>query len=141
MGTIMLLIGAGLIFSLIVFFICEEKSLADVSFSDMKCLVKDDVTINECFSEYRTIRYASVYFLAVFAFAFIVGIYAFLPNAFGLREIFAYVFITSLFGSTLILFVKWQKQPMIKLVSSFIYGSLFMAASALGLTLVYLFNG
>ena len=36
MGTLMLVIGAGLFYSIIIFFICEEKSLKDANLSDMK---------------------------------------------------------------------------------------------------------
>ena len=140
MGTVMLVIGSGLFFSLIVFFICEEKSLADANFSDMKCLVADDAKVSECFTQYQTIRYATFYFLSVLTFGLLVGYFVYIPNMFGLQEVLAYTFITSLIGSALILFVKWQNQPVIKLVSSFMFGSLFMGATALAFSLVYLLN-
>jgi len=140
MGTVMLVIGSGLFFSLIVFFICEEKSLADANFSDMKCLVSEDAKVSECFTQYQTIRYGTFYFLSVLAFGLLVGYFVYIPHMYGLQEVLAYTFITSLIGSALILFVKWQNQPMIKLISSFIFGSLFMGATALAFSFVYLLN-
>lgn len=136
----MLVIGFGLFFSLIVFFICEEKSLSDANFSDMKCMVAPDVNVSDCFAQYETIRYSSYYFLSVLSFALLVGYFVFIPEQFGLQEVLAYTFITSLLGSALILFVKWQKQPIIKLLSSFMFGSIFMAGTAIALSLVYLLN-
>jgi len=43
MGTLMLAIGAGLFYNMIVFYICEEKSLKNADLSDMKCLIKEEV--------------------------------------------------------------------------------------------------
>jgi len=140
MGTVMLLIGSGLFFSLIVFFICEEKSLSGANFSDMKCMVAPDANVTDCFAQYETIRYTSYYFLMVSAFALAIGYFVFIPEHYGLQEVLAYTFITSLLGSALILFVKWQKQPMIKLISSFMFGAIFMAGTAVALAFVYLLN-
>jgi len=138
MGTVMLLIGGGLIFSLIVFFICEEKSLKDANFSDMKCLVTENVDLSQCFEQFQTIRYLAVYFVVLLVFDFLIANLVYLPNAFGLVEILAYTFITSFLGSALILLVKWTYQPVIKLISSFMYGSVFMGASSITFAVTYL---
>lgn len=140
MGTVMLLIGGGLIFSLIVFFICEEKSLLDAKLSDMKCLVKEEVKISECFEKYQTFRYASVYFIAIAIFTALSAQFLYLPQHFGLLEIMSYIFSVSLIGSGVILLVKWTYQPLIKLMSSFMFGSIFMGASATAFAAVYLLN-
>jgi len=141
MGTLMLVIGAGLFYSLIIFFVSEEKSLKDANMSDMKCLVTEEVDISECFEKYNTVRYMFYYFIAVFVFATLIANYVHIPNHFGLAEILAYTFIPSLIGSLIILLVKWNFQPMIKLVSSFMFGGGYMSATALAFSLVYLVNG
>lgn len=140
MGTIMLVIGAGLVLSLIVFFVCEEKSLKDVKMSDMKCLIKDEVNVSECFEEYNTVRYMLTYFAIVFVLAVIVSTQVYLPNQFGLGEVLAYTFIPSLLGSLVILLVKWTYQPMIKLISSFMYGAGYIGATGLAFALIYAVN-
>jgi len=140
MGTIMLVIGAGLVLSLIVFFICEEKSLKDVKMSDMKCLIKEDVKVSECFEEYNTVRYMLTYVTIVFILAVIVSTQVYLPKQFGLGEVLAYTFIPSLLGSLVILLVKWTYQPMIKLISSFMYGAGYIGATGLAFALIYAIN-
>jgi hypothetical protein len=138
MGTVMLLIGGGLVFSLIVFFICEEKSLKDANFSDMKCLVTEKVEVSECFEQFQTIRYLAIYFAILVIFDGLIANFIYLPQGFGLLEIISYTFATSLIGSGIILLVKWTYQPVIKLISSFMFGSIFMGASATAFTAVYL---
>jgi hypothetical protein len=138
MGTVMLLIGGGLFFSLLVFFICEEKSLKDAKFSDMKCMMTEEVAVFKCFEEFQTIRYIAMYFLALLVFDVLIANFVYLREGFGLVEILSYTFITSLLGSGIILLVKWTYQPMIKLISSFMFGSVFMGASAAAFSLVYL---
>ncbi len=138
MGTVMLLIGGGLFFSLLVFFICEEKSLKDANFSDMKCLVTEEVEISKCFEQFRTIRYIAIYFLILLVFDALIAHFIYLPQGFGLLEVISYTFATSLMGSGLILLVKWTYQPVIKLISSFMFGSVFMGASATAFGAVYL---
>ena len=140
MGTVMIFIGAGLFYSLIIFFICEEKSLKDANLSDMKCLVTEEVAMSECFEKYNTLRYMAYYFVAVLIFSGAVANLVFIPNHLGLAEVMAYTFITSLLGSLLILLVKWRFQPLIKLISSFMFGGGFMTATGLSFAVVYLLN-
>jgi hypothetical protein len=141
MGTLMLVIGAALVYSIIIFFICEEKSLKDANLSDMKCLVTEEVDVSECFEKYNTIRYMLFYFAAVLIFALVVANMIHLPNNFGLGEILATVFIPAAIGSLIILLIKWRFQPMIKLISSFMFGAGYISATALGFSLVYTIQG
>lgn len=141
MGTLMIVIGLGLLFSLVVFFICEEKSLKNVKMSDMRCLVTEEVNVSECFEQYNTIRYMFFYVAAVFLGGILVASNVHLPNNYGLAEVFAYTFIPSLLGSLLILLVKWTYQPMIKLISSFMYGAGYIGATGLAFALMYGING
>lgn len=141
MATVMLFIGVGLFYSLIIFFICEEKSLKDANLSDMKCLVTKEIELSECFEKYNTIRYMAYYFIAVLIFSGAVANFIFVPKHFGLAEVMGYTFITSLLGSLIILLVKWRFQPVIKLISSFMFGGGFMSATGLSFALVYLING
>jgi hypothetical protein len=140
MGMIMLLMGGGLFFSLLVFFVCEEKSLKDADFSDMKCLVTEEVEFSKCFEQFQTVRHISFYFVAMVIFDGLIAHFIYLPNGFGILEIMAYTFVPSLMGSGLILLVKWTYQPVIKLISSFMYGSIFMGASVIAFGTVYLLS-
>ena len=141
MGTLMLVIAAGLVYSIIIFFICEEKSLKDANLSDMKCLVTEEIDVSECFEKYNTVRYMLFYFVAVFIFSFVVAKTVHIPNNFGLGEVLASVFIPSVIGSLVILLVKWRFQPMIKLISSFMFGGGYISATALAFALVYVMQG
>ena len=137
MGTMLLVMGAGLFFALIVFFICEEKSLKDADFSDMKGLFTKELKASECAGQFQTIRYLTIYFIVLLVFDLAIANYVFIPNGFGLQEVLAYTFIPSLLGSFIILLVKWTYQPVIKLVSSFLYGSVFMGSAAIAFSITY----
>ena len=141
MGTVLVLIGIGFVFALLVFFFCEEKSLKDVNFSDMKCMITEEANISECFEKFKTVRYLAFYFAVMFVFDVLIANFVYLPQGFGLLEITLYTFVPSLVGSGIILLVKWTYQPVIKLVSSFLFGSIFMGASGLAFSLSYLING
>jgi hypothetical protein len=121
----------------LIFFICEEKSLKDANFSDMKCLVTEEVEVSKCFEKFQTVRYIATYFIVMVFFDGLIGYFIFLPNSFGLLEVMAYTFVPSVLGSAIILLVKWTYQPVIKLLSSFIFGSVFMGASAAAFGALY----
>lgn len=138
MGIVMLMIGGGFIFSLLVFFYCEEKSLKDADFSDMKCMMTKEVGLSSCLEQFNTIRYIGIFFFTLLVYNVLMANIIAIPNGFGLEEILAYIFLTSLFGSGIILLVKWTYQPMMKLLSSFMFGSIFMGAAAIAFGLTYL---
>jgi len=52
-----------------------------------------------------------------------------------------HVFITPFIGSFAILLVKWRFQPMIKLISSFMFGAGFITATGMAFSLVYIVTG
>lgn len=137
MGTLMLAIGAGLFYNMIVFYMCEEKSLKDANFSDMKCLVQEEIDMSECFETYNTMQYMLYFLISAFIFALLVANFFLIPAGVDLAGLMAYVFIPSLLGSLLILLVKWRFQPIIKLVSSFMYGSGYMTATGIAVGFVY----
>ena len=141
MATVMLFIGVGLFYSLTIFFICEEKSLKDADLSDMKCLVTEEMKVTECFGQFNTIRYISYYFFCVFIFSSVVANFGYIPKELGLAEVLAYTFITPFIGSFSILLVKWRFQPMIKLISSFMFGAGFITATGMAFSLVYIVTG
>lgn len=138
MGTLLLALGAGFFFALVVFFICEEKSLKDADFSDMKGMCTTELNPKECMGKFDTVRYMVVYFIVLLIFDFLVANLVFLPNGFGLTEILLYTFIPSLVGSWVILLLKWTYQPVIKLISSFMYGGGYMGASMVAFGITYL---
>jgi len=140
MEVVMLLMGAGLFFSLFVFFICEEKSLRNANFADMKCIITEKVEVSKCFKQFQTIRYILTYFFILVTFDALIANFVYLAQGFGLKEVLIYTFVPPLIGSGIILVVKWTYQPVIKLISSFMFGSIFMGASATAFGLVYLFG-
>lgn len=137
MGMLLITLGAGLLFGLLVFFICEEKSLKDADFSDMKGLFTAERKVSECAGEFNTIRYLAAYFVVMLAFDLAIVHFVFTPNNFGMQEMLAYTFAPSLLGSWVILLVKWTYQPIIKLVSSFMYGSVYMGAAITSFAISY----
>ena len=133
----LLLMGGVLLFSLLVFFVCEEKSLKDANFSDMKGLFTEELKYSECIGQFQTVKYMLIYFFVLLAFDLAIAILVFIPNGYGLQEALAYTFIPSLFGSFIILLVKWTYQPVIKVISSFMYGSAYMTAAIASFLITY----
>lgn len=137
MGLLMIVLAVALVFALLVFFICEEKSLKNANFSDMKGLFTEELKAGECIGEFNTVRYMFVYIIVLTLFDLIVANMVFLPNNFALTEAMLYTFVPSLVGSWIILLVKWTYQPVIKLVSSFMYGAGFIGASIFAFSIIY----
>lgn len=137
MGTMMLLVGGGLVVALLVFFFFEERSLKDAQFSDFKCMMTEDMKVSDCMEKFSTIKFLSIYAVLLFLANLAVAKMVFLPNAFGLTEGLIYTFVPSLLGSLVILLVKWSYQPLIKLVSSFLYGSIYIGATASSLLVTF----
>ncbi len=139
MGMLMIAIAIGFFSSIIIFFIMEEMSLKDADFSDMKCLVTKELSMDECLNKYSTIKYMVMYVGIVFIIGFLVSSQILIPNHFDLGFNMAYVFLPSMIGSLIILIVKWRFQPLIKLISSFMFGAGYMGASAFALAVTHLF--
>jgi len=139
MGMLMIAIGVGFFGSIIAFFIAEEMSLKDANFSDMKCLITEEISINECMNTYSTIKYMAMYFIGVFILGVIMSTQILIPNGLGLGEIMAYVFLPAVIGSLVILLIKWKFQPLLKIISSFLFGAGYMGASGLSIAITYLF--
>lgn len=139
MGMLMIAIAIGLFGSIIIFFIAEEMSLRDADFSDMKCLVTKELTLDECITKYSTIKYMAMYVALVFLIGVLVSTQILIPKGFTLGLIMAYVFLPSVIGSLIILLVKWRYQPLLKILSSFMFGAGYMAASAFAIAITYLF--
>ena len=137
MGILIITLASALAFGLTIFFICEEKSLKNANFSDMKGLFTEELRPSECIGEFHTVRYMFLYVLVLFVFDLIIAQAVFIPNGFGMSEIMAYVFMPSLVGSWLILLVKWTYQPVIKIISSFMYGAGYIGAATFAFALTY----
>ena len=138
MGLLMIALVAGLVFGLVTFFVAEEKSLKDANFSDMKGLFTEELKASECVGQFHTVKYMFLYVIVLTVFDFIVANMVFIPNNFALAEVMAYTFMPSLVGSWIILLVKWTYQPVIKLVSSFMYGAGFIGASVTAFAITYI---
>jgi len=141
MGMLMIAIGIGFFASIIVFFIAEELSLKDANFSDIKdACTSEELNLNGLLGEYRTIKYMALYALSVFIIGYLISIQILIPNHFNLGFLMAYVFLPSMIGSLIILLVKWRFQPLLKLISSFLFGAGYMASSAFALAITHLFS-
>ena len=139
MGMLMIAIGIGFFGSIIIFFIAEEMSLKDADFSDLKGVCTDDLNLNDLLGKYATIKYMAMFIIAVFMIGFLVSQQILIPNHFTLGFLMAYVFLPSMIGSLIILIVKWRYQPLLKLISSFMFGAGYIGASAFSVAATHLF--
>jgi len=139
MGMFMIAIGIGLFGSIITFFIAEEMSLKDADFSDIKDTFTKELSFDESLSKFGTIKYMTMYIAVVFIIGILVSTQILIPQDLGLGLLMAYVFLPSLIGSLVILLVKWRFQPLLKLISSFMFGAGYMSASAFAIAITHLF--
>jgi len=128
----------GLAFSLIIFFICEEKSLKNKKLAKEMCINYDASKVFVCFEEYNTFKYAGYFFLSVFIYTVLIAKFSFIEHNLGLTEVISYIALTALIGSAYIILFKWKKDLLVKVFSSFMFGSVFIASSTAAFTLSYL---
>jgi len=141
MGMLMIAIGIGFFGSIIIFFIAEEMSLKDANFSDIKdACTAEELNLNDLLGEYATIKYMALYIIAVFFISALVSTQILIPNHFSLGFLMAYVFLPSMIGSFIILLVKWRFQPLLKLISSFMFGAGYIGASAFAVAITHLMS-
>ena len=139
MGMLMIAIGIGFFGSIIIFFIAEELSLKDADFSDIKDVFTKELNLNELVGKYSTIKYMALFIVAVFIIGYLVSSQIMVPNHFSLGYAMAYVFLPSMIGSLIILLIKWRFQPLLKLISSFMFGAGYIGASAFAVAVTHLF--
>ncbi len=139
MGMLVIAIGIGFFGSILVFLMSEEMSLKDSDFSDIKDAFTKELSLDESLSKYGTIKYMAMYVIGVFLIGFLVSTQILIPNGFGLGFSMAYVFLPSLIGSFIILLVKWRFQPLLKLISSFMFGAGYIGASGFAVATTNLF--
>jgi len=130
MDMLMIAIAIGYFGSILAFLIMEEMSLKDSDFSDIKDAFTKELSLDESLSKYGTIKYMAMYVAIVAIIGLVVSTQILIPNGFGLGFDMAYVFLPSLIGSLIILLVKWRFQPLLKLISSFMFGAGYIGASA-----------
>ncbi len=138
MGMLMIAIAIGYFGSILTFIIMEEASLKDSDFSDIKDAFTKELSLDESLSKYGTVKYMAMYVAIVAIIGVVVSTQILIPNGFGLGFNMAYVFLPSLIGSLIILLVKWRFQPLLKLISSFMFGAGYIGASAFAVAASYL---
>ncbi len=138
MASILPFVGIGLIYSLVIFFLCEEKSLKQKKLSELQAIEFDVEKVFVAFEKYQTFRYAGYYFAAVLVYTIIIAKLSFVEHHLGLIAVVAYIGLTAFIGSAVIFLFKWKKDLLVKVFSSFMFGSLFIAASGIGFALAYL---
>lgn len=136
---LLIAIAIGYFGSMIAFLVMEEMSLKDSDFSDIKDAFTKELSLDESLSKYGTIKYMAMYVAIVAIIGIVVSTQILIPNGFGLGFDMAYVFLPSLIGSLIILLVKWRFQPLLKLISSFMFGAGYIGASAFAVAASYLF--
>ncbi len=139
MGMLMIAIAIGYFGSILVFLVTEEMSLKDSDFSDIKDAFTKELSLDESLSKYGTIKYMAMYIAVVAIIGLVVSTQILIPSGFGLGFNMAYVFLPALIGSLIILLVKWRFQPLLKLISSFMFGAGYIGASAFAVAASYLF--
>ena len=139
MGMLMIAIAIGYFGSILVFLVTEEMSLKDSDFSDIKDAFTKELSLDESLSKYGTIKYMAMYVAIVAIIGLVVSTQILIPNGFGLGFSMAYVFLPSLIGSLIILLVKWRFQPLLKLISSFMFGAGYIGASGFAVATTNLF--
>ena len=140
MGMLMIAIAIGFFGSIIIFFIAEELSLKDADFSDIKdACTAEELNLGGLLNQYGTIKYMALFIVAVFIIGYLVSSQIMIPNHFSLGYAMAYVFLPSMIGSLIILLVKWRFQPLLKLISSFMFGAGYIGASAFAVAVTHLF--
>jgi len=138
MGMLMIAIGIGYFGSFILFLILEELSLKDTDFSDIKDAFTQELSIDDIMTKYGTIKYMVMYVVGVFIIGILTSTQILIPNEYGLGMLMAYVFLPSMIGSLVILLLKWRFQPLLKLISSFLFGAGYIGASAFAVAVTHL---
>jgi len=138
MGMLMIAIGIGYFVSFILFLILEELSLKDTDFSDIKDAFTQELSIDDIMTKYGTIKYMVMYVVGVFIIGILTSTQILIPNGYGLGMLMAYVFLPSMIGSLVILLLKWRFQPLLKLISSFLFGAGYIGASAFAVAVTHL---
>lgn len=138
MGMLMIAIGIGYFGSFILFLILEELSLKDTDFSDIKDAFTQELSLDDIMNKYGTIKYMVMYIVGVFILGILISTQILIPNAYGLGLLMAYVFLPSMIGSLVILLLKWRFQPLLKLISSFLFGAGYIGASAFAVATTHL---
>ena len=139
MGMLMIAIAIGYFGSMLVFLVTEEMSLKDSDFSDIKDAFTKELSLDESLSKYGTVKYMVMYIAVVAIIGLVVSTQILIPSGFGLGFNMAYVFLPALIGSLIILLVKWRFQPLLKLISSFMFGAGYIGASAFAVAASHLF--
>jgi uncharacterized membrane protein YeaQ/YmgE (transglycosylase-associated protein family) len=139
MGMLLIAIAIGYFGSILVFLIMEEMSLKDSDFSDIKDAFTKELSLDESLSKYGTIKYMAMYVVIVGIIGLVISTQILIPNGFGLGFNMAYVFLPALIGSLIILLVKWRFQPLLKLISSFMFGAGYIGSSAFAVAASHLF--
>ncbi|WP_321779086.1 hypothetical protein [Sulfurimonas sp.] len=132
MNSISFLILVGVILSLGAFLYFEGLAIkANKASSDASD------SLSESFKKYDTSRYVAMFFASSFFITLILATVGHKPD-YGLIEALLYIFVTTFAGSTLIFVMKLQKNLLIKVFATFLYGVPHIGASALAFLLTYL---
>lgn len=131
----------GLAYSLIIFFLCEEKSLKNRKKLKERCIQIDVNKFFVCFEEYQTLKYAGYFFVSVFIYTILIAKFSFIEHNLKLPEIISYIALSAFIGSAYIILFKWKKDLLVKVFSSLMFGSIFIISSAVAFALTYLIWG
>ncbi|HIP11625.1 MAG TPA: hypothetical protein EYG97_01470 [Arcobacter sp.] len=129
MEILFLIIPAGVLFSLLAFFVFELKAIKANKNADVAA-----TSMSEKLENYNTINNAVAFGVVSYVLTLVLSISTYDPS-YGLIHALLYIFGTTFIGSIIIFVIKIKKSLLIKVFASFLYGvPHMMAAGAAFLT-------
>lgn len=138
MENIIIPIFLGVIVSLGVFLFFEKQAIESKKASEKKNLNNHNLSLHENFKRYNTQKNVLLYFVIMFLFTTGLSYTEFFQKGLTLIDVFLYIFLTTFIGSIIIFALKFQKNILIKVFASFLYGAPLIASSAFGFIISYL---
>lgn len=140
MEVLFTIIPIGLMLSLASFFFFERRAIVSKRQKEASGTQESGgYNIFAKFDNYDTQKNVLMYFLSVFIFTLVVA-KVFYDPSYGLVQALLYIFLTSFFGSAIIFVIKYEKNLLIKVFATFLYGVPQIFAASLGFLAAYLIS-
>jgi len=134
---LMLPVSFGIITSVFTFLFFEKKAIETKKNSE-KNSVEDNISLQDNFERYDTVRNVRNYSLVMFVFTLFVSYFAFFTQGLSLIDVFAYIFLTTFIGSAIIFVLKIRRSVLIKVFAAFLYGAPLIVSSIFGFMFSYI---
>jgi hypothetical protein len=127
MEVLGVIIPIGVVLTLVIFFIFEQRALR--AHREKGAPTYDMRDITKKFKEYDTIQNVTFFGIGSFIITLIIAI-AFYTPVYGLVHALLYIFLTTFIGTIIIFGIKWKKSLIIKVFAAFLYGVVHMGTAA-----------